>query len=155
MTVAKNIRMLRAGAGMTQQELADIVDMTREAVAQWETGAALPRLGTAIKLAEHFGVTLDELVEGEGSKAETVYQEESNKLIAEVGLSAAIQETFGFAILHIELFETYKSNDLYETVTFGVKGQGYTWNLVNDTLYISNAYGSEIFGYTADVFEGR
>ena len=62
MGVSKNIRMLRTGADMTQQQLADIVGVKREAVAQWEVGLAMPRLGTAVKIVRYFGISLDDLV---------------------------------------------------------------------------------------------
>ena len=71
MGVANNIRMLRTEADMTQQKLADLVGVKREAVAQWEVGLAMPRLGTAVKLARYFGITLDDLV-GDDMPEQTV-----------------------------------------------------------------------------------
>ena len=64
MGVDKSIRMLREAHDMTQQQLADAVEVTREAVAKWESGVAQPRMNAAIKLATMFGVTLDELASG-------------------------------------------------------------------------------------------
>ena len=71
MGVAKNIKALRVGADMTQQQLADIVGVKREAVAQWEAGLAMPRLGTAVKLVRRFGIGLDDLV-GDDMPEQTV-----------------------------------------------------------------------------------
>lgn len=71
MGVAKNIKTLRVGADMTQQQLADIVGVKREAVAQWEAGLAMPRLGTAVKLVRRFGIGLDDLV-GDDMPEQTV-----------------------------------------------------------------------------------
>lgn len=71
MGVAKNIKALRVIGGLTQQQLADIVGVKREAVAQWEVGLAMPRLGTAVKLARHFGIGLDDLV-GDDMPEQTV-----------------------------------------------------------------------------------
>ena len=64
MGVEKSIRKLREARDMTQQQLADAVDVTREAVAKWESGVAQPRMNAAIRLATLFGVTLDELAAG-------------------------------------------------------------------------------------------
>lgn len=71
MGVAKNIKSLRIGADMTQQQLADVVGVKREAVAQWEAGLAMPRLGTAVKLVRRFGIGLDDLV-GDDMPEQTV-----------------------------------------------------------------------------------
>ena len=71
MGVSKNIRALRVGGDLTQQQLADIVGVKREAVAQWEVGLAMPRLGTAVKIAHHFGIGLDDLV-GDDMPEQTV-----------------------------------------------------------------------------------
>lgn len=71
MGVAKNIKALRVGADMTQQQLADVVGVKREAVAQWEAGLAMPRLGTAVKLVRRFGIGLDDLV-GDDMPEQTV-----------------------------------------------------------------------------------
>ena len=81
MGVSRNIRMLRTGADMTQQQLADIVGVKREAVAQWEVGLAMPRLGTAVKIAHHFGIGLDDLV-GDDMPEQTV-EDLSDALLAD------------------------------------------------------------------------
>ena len=61
MGASRNIRALRESRDMTQQQLADAVGVTREAVAKWESGVALPRMGAAVKLAALFEVSLDDL----------------------------------------------------------------------------------------------
>lgn len=149
MGIARNIRTLRTDAGMTQQELADIVGLTREAVAQWENDIAMPRLGAAMKLAEHFGITLDELV---APSPEPTYQEKVTKSIDEIGITDTVESWFGFAANLISPLEIGEGRDGFEWLAFEVKGQGYVWNILNETLYINNAYGSSIFGYMSDAF---
>lgn len=55
---------LRKERGMTQQELADLLDITNKAVSKWETGEAFPETAQLVPLADIFGVSVDELLRG-------------------------------------------------------------------------------------------
>lgn len=50
---------------MTQEDLADIVGVTRQAVAKWESGETIPDLEKSKILADTFGVTIDDLISHE------------------------------------------------------------------------------------------
>lgn len=65
MQLAETICALRAGAGMSQSELAERLGVSRQSVSKWETGAAVPDLDKLVKLAALFQVSLDRLVTGE------------------------------------------------------------------------------------------
>ncbi len=58
-----NIIQLRKLHDMTQEDLADKVGVTRQSIAQWESGKTCPNLVQSKALADAFGVTLDDLVE--------------------------------------------------------------------------------------------
>lgn len=58
-----NIIQLRKLHDMTQEDLADKVGVTRQSIAQWESGKTCPNLAQSKALADAFGVTLDDLVE--------------------------------------------------------------------------------------------
>ena len=53
---------LRRERGLSQEEVAERIGVSRQAVAKWETGATTPDLENSIALAEFYGVTLDDLV---------------------------------------------------------------------------------------------
>jgi putative transcriptional regulator len=60
--ITNTIRRLRFERGeMTQQALADAVGVTRQTIIALEAGKYTPSLLLAMKLARHFGVTVDEL----------------------------------------------------------------------------------------------
>lgn len=65
MSLAENIYRFRTEQNMSQLDLADALEVSRQSVSKWETGAAVPELDKLIKMAKLFGVTLDELVSGE------------------------------------------------------------------------------------------
>ena len=59
--LSNTIRELRAGRGMTQQALADAIGVTRQTVIAIELDKYSPSLETAFKIAEVFGVRLEEV----------------------------------------------------------------------------------------------
>lgn len=63
MSIANNIKRLREQKGLTQEELARALGMSRPAVTQWETGWSQPRMGTVEKLAAFFGVPKSEIID--------------------------------------------------------------------------------------------
>ena len=63
--VAKNISELRRSAGMTQLELAEILNYSDKAVSKWESGASLPDVGVLLQIANTFGVTVDYMLSEE------------------------------------------------------------------------------------------
>lgn len=54
---------LRKRAGISQSELADKLGVKQNAVSNWETGQAKPKLDTIKKLAEILQVSVEEIVE--------------------------------------------------------------------------------------------
>lgn len=52
----RELRGLRVGAGMTQQELADKLGVTHISVSRWETGKAIPSPKYIKEMADMFGV---------------------------------------------------------------------------------------------------
>ena len=64
MTLGTNIQQLRKEHNMSQGDLADALDISRQSVSKWETDTATPDLDKLLKLSEIFSVSLDELVKG-------------------------------------------------------------------------------------------
>ncbi len=62
MSLGETIRSKREERDMTQQELADLLHVTRQTVSRWESGSRCPDLILSKKIADIFGVSLDELV---------------------------------------------------------------------------------------------
>lgn len=62
MTLGEKICTLRTGKGLSQEDLAAKLEVSRQSVSKWETGQSVPDLEKIIKLADLFGVNVDELV---------------------------------------------------------------------------------------------
>ena len=59
------IKEMRLAHGISQFELANIMNVTQGSVSQWEQGITRPNIGTLKKLAAYFGCTIDELLTDE------------------------------------------------------------------------------------------
>ena len=61
----KNIRKLRIAKKMTQTEFAELFNLKRTAVGSYEEGRAEAKIDTLIKIADHFKLSLDQLLRKE------------------------------------------------------------------------------------------
>lgn len=64
MKLCEQIYKFRCEKKLSQSELAEALDVSRQSVSKWETGAAVPELSKLMLMSELFGVSLDELVKG-------------------------------------------------------------------------------------------
>lgn len=64
MTIADRIQSLRKSKGMSQEELADAVGVSRQAVSKWESEQSVPDLEKVVILSDIFDVTTDYLLKG-------------------------------------------------------------------------------------------
>lgn len=75
----ERIRQLRIDKGLTQQELADTLGITQQAVGRWERGLATPDTSTLPRLADFFGVTVDYLLGRTDEPTTTIQQKQEQK----------------------------------------------------------------------------
>ena len=85
--IGKYIAEKRRGLGLTQQGLADRLNVTNKAVSKWETGQGSPDIGTLPQLAAVLQVTVDEILKGEDRRqnGENVSPDSAEKLQEEGG----------------------------------------------------------------------
>lgn len=58
----ENLKLFRAGKGVGQKQLAELLNITVKTVSHWETGYCEPSINQLIALADFFDVTVDELI---------------------------------------------------------------------------------------------
>ena len=66
MTLGEKIQFMRKKAGMSQEELAGVIGVSRQAISKWETGESTPEVGKLLALSRAFGVTADWLISDGG-----------------------------------------------------------------------------------------
>ena len=58
----EKLQQLRKDRGFSQEDLAERLSVSRQAISKWESGSAYPEIEKLIQLSEIFGVTLDSLM---------------------------------------------------------------------------------------------
>ena len=64
MNIADRIQKLRKAKGISQEQLADVVGVSRQAVSKWESEQSIPDLEKVILMSNYFGVTTDYILKG-------------------------------------------------------------------------------------------
>lgn len=62
----ERLSALRKQAGFTQQQLADLLNVSNKTISQWETGRTLPDITMLVRLSEIYEMKLDELLDQKG-----------------------------------------------------------------------------------------
>lgn len=62
MELSEKLQELRKEKGLTQEELAEALFVSRTAISKWESGETYPDIDKCDKLAKYYGVTIDSLV---------------------------------------------------------------------------------------------
>ena len=79
----RKITVLRTGRKLSQGDVAERLDVSRQSVSKWETGQSVPELDKIVRLADLFGVSVDELVR-DGDAPQPQPQPEAEKRIVSV-----------------------------------------------------------------------
>lgn len=78
MTFAEKLKSIRKQAGMSQEQLAEKLSVSRQAVTKWETDAGIPDIENIMAISALFDISIDELLSNErGAKKPTDYLYES------------------------------------------------------------------------------
>lgn len=80
----KFIYELRKEKGLTQKELADKLNISDKAVSRWENGKNYPDIETMQSLAEIFGVSVSELLEGKRLEQNEIVLQSNRRMISEI-----------------------------------------------------------------------
>ena len=65
MSFRENLQYLRGTRNMTQEQLAMLLGVSRQAISKWESEKAYPEMDKLLMICDLFGVTLDDLVMGD------------------------------------------------------------------------------------------
>ena len=99
MTMHKAIHKLRTNANLSQEQFANLFGVSQQSVQKWENGDSVPDLSKIIKIAKHFGGSLDALILGN-----------HNRIVEEMKGTAQIKPQY----VNIHDWEFYSSNLLTE-----------------------------------------
>lgn len=81
MSFANNLKTIRKNAGLTQEQLADQLNISAQAVSRWEKGTAMPDISQLPVLANLFHVTIDSMLDVDIEHKEEKIQEIIDKVL--------------------------------------------------------------------------
>lgn len=103
MSLGEKIKEQRKKAGLSQEQLAKKLNVTRQAVTKWETDKGIPDVANLIAISEEFGLSLDELIKGDVAVKKKIIADSSDKkwhILVIVYLIAIVAYIAYFAICH-------------------------------------------------------
>ncbi|MFQ7171240.1 MAG: helix-turn-helix domain-containing protein [Thomasclavelia ramosa] len=128
--IGDKIILYRKRKGLTQEELADLLEVSRQTVTKWESGSVLPNLDYIMGLSVIFGITIDNLVKDNDCAKQEIESKISNYNWIDFMLKAKKA--------------TYAKKE-GKTVSSRPNSHDYQYQ-ENEYLYIDTFVGSEFFG---------
>ncbi len=109
MNIGDRITQLRKQKGFSQTELANLSEVSREAVSKYERGEAVPSVDTAAKIANCLDVTIDYLI---GNSHELAVDKKTLKRLHDIdSLDESTKDKLYFVIDNI--LQNYKAKQAY------------------------------------------
>ena len=119
MNIADRIQSLRKIKGVSQEELADKIGVTRQAVSKWESEQSTPDIEKVILLSDYFDVTTDYLLKG----IESVENSKIKKNIAPIfNIVATTLNVIGNVMACFLWSETQKTGAIVAGIIFIILG---------------------------------
>lgn len=118
MNIGSNISALRKEMGITQEELANVLGVSAQAVSKWENNSSCPDVSLLTNIADYFSVTVDDLLRadeneiitgGANSSKNSAYTQNNNKksihinVVQQNGKENTIKIPFKFAKIGIDI----------------------------------------------------
>ena len=138
MTIGERIAALRRAAGLSQEQMAEMLEVSRQAVSKWETGQTLPEADRIPRICALFSVSADELLGMQAPKpVQETKAEEKNKDV----------DTLLRASLYRRMFTVGWITALTALIELAL-GYFLTWSVYHRAVERAWEYG---LGYRSDV----
>ncbi len=123
--LSKKLYKLRKNSGLSQEQLAEKLNVSRQAISKWESGTAVPESEKLVTISNYFGVSVDYLLKDEEEKAKDTDSslEEKPKMIA--GIIICIAGIISMIIWGLlSIFSPDASNQISESSMITIDGNG-------------------------------
>ena len=110
MKFCEKLQKLRKEKGYSQEQLADLLDVSRQSVSKWESGTTYPEMDKLLSLCKIFDVTLDDLTNDEITD-KTIKEKSRNTL------SNVIDAILDMISRSIEMFRSMDKKEIVKCIT--------------------------------------
>ena len=90
MTIGERLLKLRRDKNISQEELANVLDVSRQTVSKWETDQSLPDSDKIVPLCNYFGITTDELLTGNKNIVEKNFEDNKKKFARNIAIAVML-----------------------------------------------------------------
>lgn len=140
MNIADRIQSLRKTKGISQEELADIIGVSRQTISKWESEQSTPDMDRIIQLSDCFDVTTDFLLKG----IEPIKTEAKRKLDARIfSTVATVLDFIGIVVVIIVWINDKSSVSVMIGLIF--LALGFMTHLIGQFIGINNKHASKWF----------
>lgn len=113
----EKLQELRKSRGLTQEELAEALFVSRTAVSKWESGGGYPSIDSLKEISKYFSVTIDELLTGE--KLISIAERENKSNIQRIcDLLTGLVDLFSFILIVLPLYPNPINGYIYSVNLF-------------------------------------
>ncbi len=113
----EKLQELRKSRGLTQEELAEALYVSRTAVSKWESGRGYPSIDSLKEISAYFSVTIDDLLSGE--KLISIAQKENkNNIRSLCDLLIGIVDLFSVILIVLPLYPDRIDGHIYSVSLF-------------------------------------
>lgn len=123
--LSEKLYKLRKGSGLSQEQLAEKLNVSRQAISKWESGTAVPESEKLVTISNYFGVSVDYLLKEEEERVMDTDSsvEENPKMIAGIIICiAGILSMIIWGLLSI--FSPEASDQMSESSMITIDGNG-------------------------------
>lgn len=96
---SKILKEKRKELGLTQQEVADKLNVTRQTISNWEVGKSYPDIPTLIKISNFYDLSLDYMLKGDDKFLDKVKKDTKLLKYLKVGVVILLLVVFGPGII--------------------------------------------------------
>lgn len=94
MEIGEKLKNSRLNAGMTQEQIAEKINVSRQTISNWENGKSLPDVISLIKISDLYQISLDDLLKGDGKMMDKIKKDtdtvKSNQTMMNLGWAMLI-----------------------------------------------------------------
>ena len=113
----EKLQELRKSRGLTQEELAEVLSVSRTAISKWESGRGYPSIDSLKGIAAYFSVTIDDLLSGE--KLLSIAEKENRSNIQKLcDLLLGIVDVCGVMLIVLPLYPKTIGEYIYSVNLF-------------------------------------
>ena len=135
MTIGERLLKLRKEKNISQEELANILDVSRQTISKWETDQTTPDFDKIVPLCEYFGITSDELLSGKKDIMKAKEDDKKGKFARNIAISVGL---YILALVFVIFFAAFVKQEIIGVCLFFVTIAIATGIIIYSAIYYSN-----------------